>query len=163
MRLLRPAQALGEAGIARGLERLHALVKARGLKSSATRDAIARTALRRRGHFSVEELLADLHASTAKEVHATTVYRVLPLLVEAGLLQVTLVTRGEGARYERAFERAHHDHLICTSCDKIVEFEFEAIELLQRDIAERFGFELIGHVHELHGICAACRARRTRQ
>lgn len=147
---------LDDSAIERALERLNELVKKRGLKSSATREAVARAALRRSGHFSVDELVQDL--KTTVGVHPATVYRVLPLLVEAGLLRMTLVSLGEGARYERAFERDHHDHLICTSCGKVVEFEFEAIEVLQRDVAERFGFQLTDHVHELLGICEGCRA-----
>ena len=157
MRLVNPEPGLDKAGVARALERLNGVVKARGLKASSTRDAVARAALRRRGHFSVDELIADLRSGGAAEVHAATVYRVLPLLVEAGLLQMTLVSNREGARYERAFEREHHDHLICTMCGKVVEFEFEAIEVLQRDVAERFGFHLTGHVHELLGTCRDCR------
>lgn len=158
MRLAKPGPALDDAGIARALERLSRVVKERGLKSSATRDAVARAALTRSGHFLVEELSADLREHGSTDVHPATVYRVLPLLVEAGLLRMTLVSTSEGARYERAFEREHHDHLICTQCGKIVEFEFEAIELLQRDLAESFDFQLTGHIHELLGICGDCRA-----
>ena len=163
MQLLRAGSVLGEAGVARALERLNTLVKERGLKSSSARDAVARVALRRRGHFSVDELITDLKIHGSSDVHAATVYRVLPLLVEAGLLQLTQVSSREGARYERAFERQHHDHLICTSCGKVVEFEFEAIELLQQDVAERAGFQLTGHIHELLGICGDCRARERRR
>ena len=153
-----PSPVLDDRGVARALARLNDLVKERGLKSSSTRDAVSRAALRHRGHFSVDELLVELRAKGSGDAHAATVYRILPLLVDAGLLQVTLVSNREGARYERAFEREHHDHLICTRCGKVVEFEFEAIEVLQRDVAERFGFDLTGHVHELLGTCSACRA-----
>jgi Fur family ferric uptake transcriptional regulator len=155
---VRPPAALDQAGIERAMERLRQTVRRRGLKSSSVREAIARAALARQGHFSIDELVRDVRVGGVSEAHAATVYRVVPLLVEAGLLQVTLVTGGEGARYERAFEREHHDHLICTGCGKVVEFHFEAIEVLQRDVAERFGFELTGHVHELLGTCRECRA-----
>lgn len=160
MRVVSAVDPLDEGGIERALETLRATVKRRGLKSSATRDAIARAALRRRGHFSVDDLVNDLRARGGTDAHAATVYRVLPLLVEAGLLQMTLVSSRDGARYERAFEREHHDHLICTSCGEVVEFEHEAIEVLQRDVAERFGFQLTGHVHELLGTCSACSRRK---
>lgn len=141
----------------RALARLNALVRNQGLKSSSIRDTIAKAALRRRGHFSVEELIDELRGAPGKEVHAATVYRVLPLLVASGLLQVSLVSNRDSARYERAFEREHHDHLICVVCGKVVEFEFEAIEVLQKNVAEKFGFELTGHVHELLGRCTGCR------
>lgn len=158
MRRLPQPAALDDAGLQRALDRLLALVRARGLKSSAVRDAVARTALKRQGHFSVEDLVKELRDSGVSDAHPATVYRVLPLLVDAGLLQLALVSTGDGAHYERAFEREHHDHLICIRCGRVVEFQFEAIEVLQSDVAERFGFQLTGHVHELLGTCKTCRS-----
>lgn len=118
---------------------------------------MARAALRYEGHFTVDDLVKDFRDRGEGDIHPATVYRVLPLLVEAGLLQITLRSSHDGARYERAFEREHHDHLICTTCGKVVEFQFEAIELLQLDVAKRFGFELKEHFHELLGTCKDCR------
>lgn len=158
MRRVPPPRELDEDDVERALERLRTMTRDKGLKNSAAREAVARAALQRKGHFSVDDLVTELRAGRNSDAHPSTVYRVLPLLVEAGLLQVTLVSRGEGARYERAFEREHHDHLICTVCGKVVEFHFEAIEVLQQDLADRFGFRLTGHVHELHGICKECRS-----
>jgi Fur family ferric uptake transcriptional regulator len=156
MRRVAHAPTLDPGGIDRALEQLHAVVHRKGLKSSEVRDAVARAALRCAGHFTAEELHATLRAQGSIDTHAATVYRVLPLLVEAGLIQEALLSAGQGHRYERAFERDHHDHIICTSCKKVVEFEFEAFEVLQRDVSERLGFRLTGHVHELLGICKHC-------
>lgn len=152
---VRIASALDEPGVERALDRLRDAVRRRGLRSSTVRESIARAALTRQGHFSVDELIRDLRASEG-DVHTATVYRVLPLLVEEGLLQTTLISAGDGARYERAFEREHHDHLICSRCGKVVEFVLEDIEELQRAIAKKFGFRLTGHVHELVGTCKEC-------
>jgi Fur family transcriptional regulator, ferric uptake regulator len=157
MRRLHQPPALDDAGLQRALDRLLVVVRERGLKTSAVREAVARAALRRQGHFSVEDLVKELREGDFSDAHPATVYRVLPLLVDAGLLQLALVSTAAGAHYERAFEREHHDHLICIRCGKVVEFQFEAIELLQSDVAERFGFQLTGHVHELLGTCKECR------
>jgi Fur family transcriptional regulator, ferric uptake regulator len=159
VRRLNRASALDDAALDRAIERLAEAVRSHGLKSSSVRNAVARAALRHEGHFSVEDLVKDLRDGGLSDVHPATVYRVLPLLVEAGLLQVTLMSARDGARYERAFEREHHDHLICTSCGKVVEFQFEAIELLQLDVAKRFGFQLTSHFHELLGTCKDCRSK----
>jgi Fur family ferric uptake transcriptional regulator len=106
-------------------------------------------------HFSTEELLAVL-AARGRRVGAATVYRALRLLTERGIL----VERrfGDGVtRYELIDEpERHHDHLICVRCGAIVEFEDDRIEALQRMIAERHGFELRSHTHELYGLCRAC-------
>jgi Fur family ferric uptake transcriptional regulator len=160
MRLVGDPAELDEEALERALGRLREALHARGLKMTGVREAIARAALTFEGHFDVEDLLKVLRDKEIPDAHAATVYRVLPLLVETGLLQHVLVASSERARFERTFEREHHDHLVCTECHKVVEFHFEAFEVLQRDIAERFGFELTGHVHELHGICRDCRRAR---
>ena len=152
MRPVRSAPKLDKAGVERALQRLRDLVRERGLKVSEVREKIARAALAMEGHFSIEDLMEAL-----SEANTATVYRVIPLLVDAGLLQQAPTPADQGHRYERAFEREHHDHLVCMSCQKIVEFHFEAFEALQRDVAERFGFTLTGHMHELFGTCGNCR------
>ena len=48
----------------------------------------------------------------------------------------------------------HHDHLICTKCGLILEFEDDEIERLQDKIADRLGgFKVVRHRHELYGLC----------
>lgn len=158
MRRVVAAPKLSKAGIERALERLRELVRERGLKASTVREGIARAALGIEGHFTIEELVESL-----PDAHIATVYRVLPLLIDAGLLQAAPGAQDQGQRYERAFEREHHDHLVCTHCSKVVEFHFETLEALQRDVAESFGFSLTGHMHQLFGTCAACQRKLQRQ
>jgi len=76
------------------------------------------------------------------------------LLCESGLVGERHFRDGE-ALYENMAE--HHDHCICTSCGKIVEFENDKIEQLQETVARQFGFKLVSHKMELYGICAECR------
>lgn len=147
--------------VERALGSLRRALKRKRLRFSSVREAIARAALAYDGHFEVNDLMRVLTNANIKDAHLATVYRTLPLLVEAGLIQPALLTSGERRFYERSFERPHHDHLICVDCRHVVEFEFEAFEVLQRDIATRHNFELLDHVHELLGRCGACsRAKR---
>ena len=142
----------------RALQRFRALLRERSLKMSKVRESIARAALGCRGHFTVEDLVRLLHARGVQDAHLATVYRAIPLLIEAGLIQPALVAKGDGQRYEIAFEREHHDHLVCTGCGRVVEYQSEALEALQREIAELHGFSVEGHLHELRGRCGDCRA-----
>jgi Fur family transcriptional regulator, ferric uptake regulator len=158
MRQVLSGPKLNKAGVERAIERLRELVRERGLKASTVREGIARAALALDGHFTIEQLLESL-----PDAHIATVYRVLPLLVDAGLLQAAPGSAEQGQRYERAFEREHHDHLVCTGCNKVVEFHFETLEALQQDVAASFGFSLTGHVHQLFGTCAACQRKLRRQ
>lgn len=129
---------------------------------SKSRDAIAKMAMTYEGHFSVEDLLRELHARGVRDAHLATIYRTIPLLLESGLVQTALVSKPDGQRYEAAFEREHHDHLVCTDCQRVVEYCSEALEALQREIAAQYGFELHDHVHEMRGRCRECRRRAGR-
>ncbi len=130
-------------------EHLHRL----GLKWTAQRDDIAQVFFASKRHISVEELYHAVKRVNPRIGYAT-VYRTMKLLTECGLAIESHFLNGE-ARYEST-EGHHHDHLICTECGTIVEFEEERIEALQREVAKRAGFLFTGHRMELYGVCAAC-------
>lgn len=148
----------GEARLRRALEHFQSALAEQSLKMTDVRRAIVRAALTYRGHFEVQDLVRELRAHGVNEASMATVYRVLPLLLETGLVQPTLLS-GERHRYEVAFEREHHDHLVCTSCGKVIEFQFEPIERLQDELATKYDFELTSHFHELLGHCGDCRRK----
>jgi Fur family transcriptional regulator, ferric uptake regulator len=143
--------------VAKALARFERYLQGRELRMTGEREAIARAALARHGHFNVDELTHDVQ-ELGVDASRATVYRTLPLLLEAGIIQPTVLT-GDRRSYEAAFGKEHHDHLICSRCARVVEFHFEAFEMLQRDVAAKYGFELTSHYHELIGVCADCRAR----
>jgi Fur family ferric uptake transcriptional regulator len=153
---------MDEEAIGRALDRFRSVLHARSSKMSRVRESIARTALTYPGHFSVEDLVRELHANGVRDAHMATVYRAMPLMVEAGLVQPALVSQSDGQRYEATFERERHDHLVCTGCGLVVEYSHEAIEAMQREIADRYGFQLDAHIHELRGRCTACRSAKVK-
>ena len=58
---------------------------------------------------------------------------------------------GDGrSRYEEAGDE-HHDHLIDVQTGEVLEFVNEQIEKLQRDVADKLGYKLVGHRLELYG------------
>jgi Fur family ferric uptake transcriptional regulator len=126
-----------------------------GLKSTRQRDLIVDAFLAKDGHWSVEELLERVRQED-RRVSSATVYRTMKLLADCGLAASRRFDDGQ-ARYEAAVGRHHHDHLICTGCHAIVEFEDERIEALQLAVARRHGFVVSDHKLELYGLCAACR------
>jgi Fur family ferric uptake transcriptional regulator len=157
MRTVRRTTPTGAKALTRALERFRDVLHDRSLKMSRVREAIARAALGQEGHFSVEDLLRVLQAKGVHEAHMATVYRAVPLMVEAGLIQPALVTKSDSQHYEVAFEREHHDHLVCVGCGRVVEYQSEALEALQREIAARYEFDLEDHTLELRGRCKSCR------
>ena len=84
------------------------------------------------------------------KISIATVYRTVRLFDEANILEKHDFGDGS-ARYEEATED-HHDHLINVRNGKIVEFQNEGIEALQKNIAEKHGLKLVGHRLELYGV-----------
>lgn len=129
------------------------------LKSSTRRELILETLAALGRHVTAEELLRAVRARDPR-IGAATVYRTLRVFQEGGLVAERRF-EGGASRFEVVSEE-HHDHLICTSCGAIVEFEDEAIERHQQRVAQAHGFVLREHRHELYGICAACQQRALR-
>ena len=138
-------------------ERLSSWISAHGLKGTRQRDLIVDTFFSQTGHLSVDELLEKV-TSRDPTIGAATVYRTMKILTDAGLATARHFEGGQ-TRYEAALDRHHHDHLICTSCGSIVEFENERIEELQDRVAEQHGFAVTHHKLELYGLCKRCQDR----
>ena len=126
------------------------------LKRSEQREAILDVFLRSDRHLSVDDLL-HLVQKKRPDIGRTTVYRTLKLLLEAGLAS-QLDVQGQ-ARFERDYNRKHHDHFICDNCGAIIEFSSPEIEQLQDDVAASLGFKITGHRHQIYGLCSDCVAR----
>ena len=131
----------------------------KGLRSTRQRDIILDFFLNTHQHVSVEELYLKIKA-VHPGIGNATVYRTLKLFVEAGLAREVLLHDGQ-TRYEHVMAGEHHDHLVCTGCSAIIEFENETIEKLQDEIAARHGFYIKSHKLEIYGLCAKCRGAAT--
>lgn len=146
------------AASAEAMARIADHIARSGLKHSKVRDAVVGAFLATSGHVSVEEL-TELVRRRGPAVGYTTVYRAMKLLADCGFAASHNFGDGQ-TRYEQTLARVHHDHLICTECGAILEFEDHAIEELQDAVARRHGFELTSHKTELYGRCAGCVAAR---
>jgi Fur family ferric uptake transcriptional regulator len=115
----------------------------------------------------VEKLSAQKCCLTAQEIFdqlredgravgIASVYRVLEVLAELGLVQ--RVDVGDGAaRFEPAYPSGeHHHHLLCSNCGDVVAFEDAALERVILKLGERLDAVIEGHDVVLHGVCAAC-------
>ena len=113
-----------------------------------------------------DELRASIEHRDAEEIYLTlkqdgltvsraTVYRTVDVLVKNNMINKLDIGDGR-LRFEYNIDSEHHDHLICTECGKIVEFQNNEIEKLQERIAKKYKFKLLEHNHQLFGICKDC-------
>jgi len=132
-----------------------------GLRRTEQRELIMEIFLGTEEHLTIE----GLHRLVQKiddSIGHTTVYRTLRLLTDAGLARE--VRFGDNKTYyEHHYNHAHHDHMICTGCGKVIEFYSEDIEALQDQMADKFGFTPTHHSLRMWGICSECKAEKADQ
>ena len=100
-------------------------------------------------HPDVDELYSRVSKVDPK-ISIATVYRTVKLFEEAGIL-TKHDFKGGKARYEQINE-SHHDHLIDIKTGEIIEFVDEEIEILQKKVADKYGYNLVDHKLELYGV-----------
>lgn len=93
-------------------------------------------------HLSAEGIYRLLIES-GEELGLATVYRVLTQFEQAGLV-CRHNFEGGTAVFELT-DGSHHDHMVCLETGDVVEFIDERIEQLQKDIANKYGYELEDH------------------
>jgi Fur family ferric uptake transcriptional regulator len=120
-----------------------------GLKMTEQRRIIARVLSESSDHPDVEELHQRAHA-VDQRISLATVYRTLRLFEEINLLERHDFRSGR-ARYEQ-IPGEHHDHLIDLETGRVIEFQSEEIEALQRLVAQRLGYRLVDHRLELYAV-----------
>lgn len=129
------------------------MIRQMGLKVTQQRLAILESLSGGRAHVTAQEVFETVNARYP-DIGFATVYRFLRKMAEQSM--VTEVRMGGlPARYELT-PRRHHDHLTCTQCGQIVEFENQVIERLQEQVARDHSFRLTHHVLELYGVCPRC-------
>jgi Fur family ferric uptake transcriptional regulator len=130
-----------------------------GGKQRATpeRYAILDAVLEIQGHFDAESLYYRLLANGVK-VSKATVYNTLDILQGCGLVSKYRFTE-KTSRYEKAFGRPHHHHLICLHCGDIVEFVNERLESLQEDVCSANNFVPQSSSLQIFGTCSKCKKK----
>ena len=130
------------------LETISERCKKVGIRLTGQRRLIIKVLEDSKDHPDVETLFERANKIDSK-VSIATVYRTVKILKNAGILEKLEFNDGR-SRFEDAV-RKHHDHLIDLDTGKVIEFIDEEIEHIQKKIALKLGYELIGHKLELYG------------
>ena len=113
-------------------------------------------------HFDAESLIAQLPRKNDKGyVSRATVFRTLKDLVDAGLLNK--LDLGSRTVFEHDYGYPSHDHLHCTKCDQLIEFQSEELRELRQRVAHQHQFRVTGHRLIISGICEECARSKRRQ
>jgi Fur family ferric uptake transcriptional regulator len=136
-------------------EILQKYLKSRGkLRSTPARAAVLEAVVQTQGHFDAEGLYYRLIAG-GKKVSRATVYNTLDLLQNCGLVSKYRFAENS-SRYEKAFGRPHHHHLVCLQCGDIIEFVNERLNRIQEEVCSSKEFSPHSSSLQIFGTCAKC-------
>jgi len=130
-------------------------LKEKGLKWTPEREEIVQEAFSIEGHFEADDLAYQLRKKGTRTSKAS-VYRTLPLLVEAGLIREVMYGVPPRHHYEHIHDEKEHDHMICLKCGKVLEFEDNSLRERERKICKRRGFLPQKFLIEIFGYCKRC-------
>lgn len=134
---------------------MHAVLAGAGMKRGGARERIIDLLAREPCALSAVEIEDALRAQ-GKPTGRASIYRVLDLLVDHGLVE--RVTVGHGlSRFERSEAGGeHHHHLVCEQCGRLVAFDDPALERAIDNLSERLGVRVEHHDVVLRGACEEC-------
>ncbi len=100
----------------------------------------------------IEDALRGMGKPTAR----ASIYRVLDLLVDHGLVE--RITVGQGlSRFERTLpDGEHHHHLVCQHCGRLMAFDDPELEDAIDTLPQRIGLRVEHHDVVLRGACVDC-------
>ena len=123
------------------------VLRKEGLRYTSQRQAVWDEIKKSEEHRDAEDIYLQLKSNN-HNVSRATVYRTIDVLVKNQM--VRKMDLGDGRNlFEPRIDDEHHDHMICLNTGKIMEFFDEELEDLQDKIAEKHGYKVVRHVHQL--------------
>ena len=143
-------------------QRFEEYLQIRGLRQTEQRRFLIEQVFARHEHFDADALIEILPRKGHKDyVSQATVYRTLKEFVDAGLLNCFQL---DGRTvYEHDYGYPQHDHLYCTQCRKLIEFQSDALAELIGRVGAEHEFRVNDHRLIVNGICAECVKLRRRK
>ena len=98
------------------------------------------------GHITSTELLERVN-QLDPSIGRASVFRTLDLFTQLNLIRPTYIDSSVTPTYV-LMPNGHHHHIICTNCNRVIEFEDCGLEKLRQELEQRLHVHLTGHLLE---------------
>ncbi len=106
------------------------------------------------GHLTSAEVL-DQVEQLDSSIGRASVFRTLDLLTSLSIIRPTYMNSSMTPTYV-LMPNGHHHHIVCTNCNRIIEFENCGLGAIAAELEERLHVKLTGHLLEFYGLCDKC-------
>jgi Fur family ferric uptake transcriptional regulator len=142
-------------------ERFDDFLQSRGMRQTAQRKLMIGYISEQHEHFDADQLMDRMPSrGVAGYVSRPTVYRTLAEFVDAGLLR-KFDLDGRSV-YEVDYGYPQHDHLYCSECERLIEFQSDELLAIKTVVAAQHNFQVSSHRLIITGVCEECRSQRRR-
>jgi Fur family ferric uptake transcriptional regulator len=136
-------------------EHVHSVLSRAGRGRGGARERVIELLAEQPCALSAVEI-EDMLRTDGRPTGRASIYRVLELLAEHGLVERVAVGDGQ-ARFERTRPGgAHHHHLVCERCGQLVAFDDPGLERAIDGLSKRLGVTVESHDVLLRGSCRRC-------
>ncbi|RXT04960.1 Fur family transcriptional regulator [Ammoniphilus sp. CFH 90114] len=128
-------------------------LKDTGIRMTPQRYAILSFLMETLSHPTADEIYKVLE-SQFPNMSVATVYNNLKVFKDAGLVR-ELTYGDSSSRFDG--NTSDHYHCICSSCGRIVDFDYEPLVELEEEAERSTGFAISSHRLEFYGTCELCK------
>jgi Fur family ferric uptake transcriptional regulator len=141
----------------------HGKFRGCGYRITSGREAILEVLSKSDKHLSAEDIYIKVHPKYPN-IGLTTIYRTLDVLVDLGLV-FKFDFGDKRARYELSEGPKgahHHHHLICTNCNRVIDYtdfideEVELLNQTEKGLSKKYDFRITNHLIQFYGLCNNC-------
>lgn len=111
------------------------------------------------GHITSSDILEKVEEINPS-IGRASIFRTLDLLTQLGIIRPTYISTSLTPAYVMMHE-GHHHHVICTNCNRVLEFDDCGLETLTQTLEKTLNVKISGHLLEFYGVCASCTAKAT--
>lgn len=136
---------------------LKKLLKSKRLKSTPQRLAVLHVLHESTNYLEINEIL-DKTKEILPKTGLATIYRTLEILEDLSL--VVRVHFQDGCHSYAISSEGHGHYIVCTSCNKIMDFADCPFENYLNSLSKQTGFKIQNHFLQLFGQCNDCQETR---